>query len=97
MDKLPYKIIRFVNKANHLLNSNKIKPGFYDIITDPSITNLITHEAFDQGLEMDQFLKDIAVPKYHMNEDFATSIVNLKDAANSEFSLASYFLMMMVL
>ncbi len=25
MDKLPYKIIRFVNKANHLLNFNKNK------------------------------------------------------------------------
>ena len=91
MDKLPYKVTRLVNKGNHLLNATKIKPGYYDIITDPSITGLIAHEAFGHGLEMDQFVKDRAVAKYHMNENLATDIVNLKDGAASTFSVASYF------
>ena len=70
----------------------------YDIITDPSISGLIAHEAFGHGVEMDQFVKDRAKGKYYVNDYVASPIVNMRDGAASvipsnrnNVCVASYF------
>lgn len=91
LKELPTLIDKLLDKAEHLTKATKVKPGVYDIITDPSITGLIAHEAFGHGVEMDQFVKDRALAKNCMNEYVASPITTLKDGANSGFSTASYF------
>lgn len=77
--------------AIELLASTLPVPGTYTVITDPSITGLIAHEAFGHGLEMDMFVKDRAKAKEYMNKEVAKPILSMKDGANSAFSVASYF------
>ena len=50
------KLEKCVKLAEELLNAESIVPGEYEIITEPSITGLIAHEAFGHGVEMDMFV-----------------------------------------
>lgn len=74
-----------------LLKASLPVPGVYDVITDPSITGLIAHEAFGHGVEMDQFVKDRALAKEYMNKVVASPLITMHDGANSCLSAASYF------
>ncbi|MDY4849199.1 MAG: TldD/PmbA family protein [Bacilli bacterium] len=77
--------------AIDLLSSTNIKPGVYDIITAPSITGLIAHEAFGHGVEMDMFVKHRAEARKYINKRVASKLVNMHDGAASTLSQASYF------
>ena len=77
--------------ARHLTQATPIVPGVYDVITDPSITGLIAHEAFGHGVEMDQFVKDRAMAKHCMGQYVASPITNMRDGAAATHSVASYF------
>ena len=91
MDKLPTLVDKLIDKAKHLAFAKPITPGIYDVITAPSITGLIAHEAFGHGVEMDQFVKDRALAKEYVGKYVASPIVNMKDGAASVESAASYF------
>lgn len=91
LEKLPSLIDPLIDKAKHLVKAKPIEPGVYDIITHPSITGLIAHEAFGHGVEMDQFVKDRAVAKEYIGKYVASPLVNMKDGAASTLSVASYF------
>jgi TldD protein len=80
-----------VNKVKKLATAKPIVPGVYDVITDPSISGLIAHEAFGHGVEMDQFVKDRALAKEYVGKYVASPICNMRDGAASAFSTASYF------
>jgi len=77
--------------ADKLTLAKPITPGVYDVITDPSITGLIAHEAFGHGVEMDQFVKDRALAKEFVGKYVASPICNMRDGAASVVSAASYF------
>ena len=77
--------------AIKLLNAKPIKPGKYTIITDPSISGLIAHEAFGHGVEMDMFVKNRAKAKNYVGKYVASKIVDMYDGAASCVSAASYF------
>jgi len=77
--------------AIELLDAETPKPGFYDIVTDPSITGLIAHEAFGHGVEMDMYVRDRARSKQYMNKPVASPLVSMHDGAAATFSVASYF------
>lgn len=77
--------------ALKLLNAKPVKPGVYDIITDPSISGLIAHEAFGHGVEMDMFVKNRAKAKDFVGKYVASKLVNMYDGAASCLSAASYF------
>lgn len=77
--------------ALELLNSTPIEPGVYDIITHPSITGLIAHEAFGHGVEMDMFVKHRAKSRLYINKPVGSKILSMRDGANSIYSCASYF------
>ena len=74
-----------------LAAAEQIKPGVYDVITDPSITGLIAHEAFGHGVEMDQFVKDRALAKKFVGKYVASPITDMHDGAAAAHSVASYF------
>ena len=88
---MPEKIPVLVNKAQKLATAKPITPGVYDVITDPSISGLIAHEAFGHGVEMDQFVKDRALAKSFVGQYVASPICNMHDGAAATFSTASYF------
>ena len=77
--------------AVRLLDAKPIKPGKYTIITDPSISGLIAHEAFGHGVEMDMFVKNRAKAKDYIGKYVASPIVDVYDGAAGVISSASYF------
>lgn len=77
--------------AIDLLDATSIEPGLYDVITDPSISGLIAHEAFGHGVELDMFVKNRAKAKDYVGKYVASNIVSMKDGAASCISAASYF------
>ena len=91
LEKLPGKMDKLVKKAHMLTLAKPIEPGIYDVITAPSITGLIAHEAFGHGVEMDQFVKDRALAKKYVGDYVASPICNMRDGAASTLSVASYF------
>lgn len=91
MAGLPGRIDALVKKAHYMTLAKPIVPGVYDVITAPSITGLIAHEAFGHGVEMDQFVKDRALAKQYVGKYVASPICNMKDGAASALSAASYF------
>ena len=80
-----------VKLANDLLGATMIEPGEYEIITNPSITGLIAHEAFGHGVEMDMFVKHRARARNYINKPVASSLVEMHDGAAAADSCASYF------
>ena len=88
---LPGLSDKVLRKARKLTTAGTITPGVYDVITDPSITGLIAHEAFGHGVEMDQFVKDRALAQEFVGKYVASPICNMRDGAASTLSAASYF------
>ena len=91
LEELPTLCDDLLHKAHKLTTAKPIVPGVYDVITDPSITGLIAHEAFGHGVEMDQFVKDRALAKEYVGKYVASPICNMRDGAASVLSAASYF------
>lgn len=89
--ELPENLDRLVHKAQCLSKAKTVEPGVYDIITDPTITGLIAHEAFGHGVEMDQFVKDRALAKHFVGKQVASPITSMRDGASATLSAASYF------
>ncbi|MBR2612331.1 MAG: TldD/PmbA family protein [Clostridia bacterium] len=85
------KVDILVDKAHHLAKAKPIVPGVYDVITAPSITGLIAHEAFGHGVEMDQFVKERALAREYVGRAVASPICNMRDGAGAVLSSASYF------
>ena len=77
--------------AVRLLDAKPIKPGKYTIITDPSISGVIAHEAFGHGVEMDMFVKNRAKAKDYVGKYVASPILDMYDGAAGVVSAASYF------
>ena len=91
LDKMVSEVNKTADIAIKLLKAKPIVPGEYDIITDPSITGLIAHEAFGHGVEMDMFVKNRAKGKDYIGEFVASPLISMHDGATSADSVASYF------
>ena len=91
MTDFPAVLDSLIVKVGKLAKAKPITPGIYDVITDPSISGLIAHEAFGHGVEMDQFVKDRALAKDYVGKYVASPICNMRDGAASALSTASYF------
>ena len=88
---LPGKMDALMERAHKLTLAKPIVPGVYDVITAPSISGLIAHEAFGHGVEMDMFVKDRALAKEYVGKYVAAPIVGMRDGAASAVSVGSYF------
>ena len=91
LEDLKGKLDNAIQLAVDLLNAGLIEPGVYDIITDPSITGLIAHEAFGHGVEMDMFVNQRAKARMYVDKPVASPLVNMHDGASATNSCASYF------
>jgi len=91
LEKMPTLVDKLLHKSHMLTLAKPITPGVYDVITDPSITGLIAHEAFGHGVELDQFVKDRALAKEYVGKYVASPICNMRDGAAATVSAASYF------
>lgn len=91
LDRLDEDKDNVIDIAIKLLTAKNVVPGTYDIITDPSISGLIAHEAFGHGVEMDMFVKNRAKAVNYVGEKVASELVNMYDGASSCVSAASYF------
>ena len=91
IDMLKDKINSTCDISIKLLKATQIEPGEYDVITDPSITGLIAHEAFGHGVEMDMFVKNRAKGKDYIGEYVASPLISMHDGACSCNSVGSYF------
>ena len=91
LKELPALSDKLLHKAHCLTTATAINPGVYDVITDPSLSGLIAHEAFGHGVELDQFVKDRALAKQYVGDYVASPICNMRDGAASTLSAASYF------
>lgn len=91
LENLPSRLDNMIETAHKLTTAKPIEPGTYDVITSPSISGLIAHEAFGHGVEMDQFVKDRALAKEYVGKYVASPLCNMRDGAASVLSAASYF------
>ncbi len=74
-----------------LFGAENIKPGEYTVICPPESSGIIAHEAFGHGLEMDMFVKERAIAKYHMQEKIASDVTDMYDGAANIRDTASYY------
>ena len=88
---LPTGIEKLLHKAHKLTTAKPIAPGVYDVITDPSITGLIAHEAFGHGVEMDMFVKNRAMGQAYLNKEVGSEYVEMHDGATPHNDVSSYF------
>jgi TldD protein len=77
--------------ALRLLSAEKIEPGLYDIVTDPSISGTIAHESFGHGVELDLFPKGRARAAAYLGQRVAAPDVQLYDDPTIPGAFASYF------
>ena len=91
LDLAESKVDDVASLAIQMLDALPITPGVYDVITDPSITGLIAHEAFGHGVEMDMFVKNRAKAKDFIGKYVASPLICMHDGAKAADSVASYF------
>ena len=80
-----------VETAARLLSAERIEPGVYDTITDPSISGVIAHECFGHGVEMDLFPKGRARAAQFVGQQVAAPSVNMYDDPSAPGAFGSYF------
>ena len=93
LKKLDNRKEEIAKLAIKMLEAKTIIPGTYDVITDPSISGLIAHEAFGHGVEMDMFVKDRALAHYCVGDYVAAPILTMHDGAsiNARHESATYY------
>ncbi|MEA2066754.1 MAG: TldD/PmbA family protein [Thermotogota bacterium] len=91
LDEMESRLKDIVDEAVKLLDSEKIKPGVYDVICSPEVSGLVAHEAFGHGVELDMFVKDSAKAKEYMGKMVASEHVTMHDGASAAKEVSSYF------
>ncbi len=79
-----------VNKAEELLNAERIVPGEYEVITSPEVSGLIAHEAFGHGVEMDMFVKGRALGADYIDKRVGSDLVTMHEGALCAKDVTSY-------
>ncbi len=73
-----------------LLGAERIEPGFYDVICDPSVAGVVAHEAFGHGVETDMFYKQRARAAEYLGKRVGSPLVNLLDDPTAAGAYGSY-------
>ena len=89
-DEMPALLPELVKKGEDSLNSTRIIPGEYDVITTPGVTGLIAHEAFGHGVEMDMFVKKRALGAEYIDQRVGSDLVTMHEGATCAESVSSY-------
>ncbi len=75
-----------------LLGAERIEPGFYDVVCDPSVGGVVAHEAFGHGVEADMFVKQRARAAEYLGKRVGSPLVNLIDDPTAPGAYGSYLL-----
>ena len=82
---------RAATLAAELLGSTSVPAGTYDVVTDPSTTGTIAHEAFGHGMETDMFLKERARGAEYIGKRVGSDLVNIVDDPTLPAAYGCYF------
>jgi TldD protein len=74
-----------------LLDAEKIEPGLYDVVTDPTVSGVIAHECFGHGVELDLFPKGRARSAAYFGQRVAAPGVEMYDDPTVPGAYGSYF------
>ncbi|HEU5370052.1 MAG TPA: TldD/PmbA family protein [Ktedonobacterales bacterium] len=77
--------------ALRLLAADKLEPGLYDVVTDPTISGTIAHECFGHGVELDLFPKGRARSAAYFDQRVAAPGVDMIDDPTIPGAYGSYF------
>ncbi len=77
---LPHNTIRdLVIDGKKLLEAERLKPGLYDVVSNPEWSGIIAHECFGHGMETDLYVRDRAMSQHYFGQTIASSIVTMYD------------------
>ncbi len=82
---------RMRDTAVALLSARPVPPGTYDVVTDPSVSGVLAHEAFGHGVETDMFLKDRARGAAYIGRQVGSEHVTIMDDPTVPGGYGSYF------
>ena len=85
------ELARTAETALRLLSAEKITPGEYDVVTDPSVSGVIAHECFGHGVELDLFPKGRALAAHYLDRPVAAPSVQMYDDPSVAGGYGSYF------
>jgi TldD protein len=74
-----------------LLGAKPVPPGTYDVVTDPSVSGVLAHEAFGHGVETDMFLKGRARGADYIGRQVGSELVTIFDDPTVPGGYGSYF------
>ena len=74
-----------------LLDAEKIEPGLYDVVSDPTVSGVIAHECFGHGVELDLFPKGRARSATYFDQRVAAPGVEMYDDPTVPGAYGSYF------
>jgi TldD protein len=74
-----------------LLSARPVPAGMYDIVSDPSVTGTIAHEAFGHGVETDMFLKERARSADYIGKRVGSDLVTIIDDPTVPGGYGGYF------
>ncbi len=77
--------------ALRLLDADKIEPGLYDVVTDPTVSGTIAHECFGHGVELDLFPKGRARSADYFDQRVAAAGVEMYDDPTVAGAYGTYF------
>jgi TldD protein len=77
--------------ALRLLEADKLEPGLYDVVTDPTVSGTIAHECFGHGVELDLFPKGRARSAAYFDQRVAAPGVAMYDDPTVPGAYGSYF------
>ncbi|HEY7355235.1 MAG TPA: TldD/PmbA family protein, partial [Ktedonobacterales bacterium] len=77
--------------ALRLLAADKLEPGMYDVVTDPTVSGTIAHECFGHGVELDLFPKGRARSAAYFDQQVAAPEVDMVDDPTVPGAYGSYF------
>jgi TldD protein len=90
LDGLKDKLAEAPQIMRDVLGADKIVPGEYEIISDPTVTGLIAHEAFGHGVEMDMFVKGRALGAEYIGKRVGSDMVTMHEGARCDESVTAY-------
>ena len=87
----PDELAQTAEVALRLLSAERITPGEYDVVTDPTVSGVIAHECFGHGVELDLFPKGRALAAHYLNRQVAAPTVQMYDDPGVAGGYGSYF------
>lgn len=91
IDVAPEEVAQAAETAVGLLTATPAPAGVYDIVSDPSVTGTIAHEAFGHGVETDMFLKERARAAHFIGQRVGSDLVTIVDDPTVPGGYGGYF------